>query len=196
MTRLPLALLALVVIATVPACGQGAPGQAARKPAGLAMARELEGEAALIRAVALEAHGALLDADAAYKRLKLDTAAGRKLTPQREPVVREGLGPVVARLEAATAAIAVRLGPADASSKLATLQASFAARPPLATDAVPGDATATTLLYRVAQYRLKLGFLVEYALRRGLVAELPAPAPADKPTPGSTQDPGEQGWEE
>ena len=178
MTRLPLAMLALVVLATVPACGQGAPGQAARKPAALAQAREADGEAALVRAVALQAHAALQDVDAAYKALKLDTAAGRKLTPKREPVVREGLVPVIARLDATTAAIAAKLAPAEASPKLATLLAAFNARAPQATDAAPADVAATTLLYRVAQYRLKLGFLVEYALRRGLVAELPAPAPA------------------
>lgn len=191
MSRLPLALLALVVASTVSACGQGLPGQALRKPPGIAAAREASAEPALIRALALEAHQALLEADAAYSRLRLDTAAGRKLTPKREPIVREGLLPVVARLEVVSAAIAARLGPADTSSKLATLHDAFAARAPRAGEALPADVTANTLLYRVAQYRLKLGFLVEYALRRGIVAELPAPAP-EQPAPGPTKDPGEQ----
>lgn len=195
MTRLPLGLIALVVVTTVSACGHSAPGQAARKGPGLAAAREAVDEPALIRALALEAHGALLEADAAYKRLALNTAAGRKLTPKREPAVREGLLPVIARLEETTGAIAGRLGPAEGSAKLATLRDAFAARPPLAGEVVAADVAVTTLLYRVAQYRLKLGFLVEYALRRGLVADLPMPPPT-RPTPGSSVEPGDGGHEE
>ncbi len=195
MSRLPFGLIALVVITTVSACGHGAPGQAARKAPGQAYAREVADEAALIRALALEAHGALLEADAGYKRLGLNTAAGRKLTPKREPVVREGLLPIVAKLEAATVAISGRLGPSEASAKLATLREAFAARLPVAGESLPADVAATNLLYRVAQYRLKLGFLVEYALRRGIVADLPMPSPT-RPTPGSSEDPSDGGHDE
>lgn len=195
MTRLPFALIALVVIQAVSACGHGAPGQAAARVPGPASAREAADEATLIRTLALEAHGAMLDADAAYKRLGLNTAAGRKLTPNREAAVRDGLLPVVAKLDATTAAITARLAPGEGSAKLATLREAFAARAPIAGETVAADVAATNLLYRVAQYRLKLGFLVEYALRRGIVAELPMPAPA-KPAPGSPTDPGDGGHEE
>jgi hypothetical protein len=197
MTRPVASLLALVVAMTVSACGQAGPTAAmARKAPGAARALAAADEPGLVRTLALQAHGALLDADAAYKALGLDTAAGRKLTPKREPAVREGLTALVHRLEAATADIATKLGAEDGSAKLATLRAAFVARAPRPDDVVPADADANALLYRVAQYRLKLASLVEYALRRGLLAELPAPAPK-APAPGSGgADPGEQGVEE
>lgn len=190
MSRPPHVMIAALVLATtLSACGQGMPSQAARKAPGMSAAREAADEAALIRGLALEAHDALLKLDAAYHDLGLDTAAGRKLTPKREPIVRDGLKPVLARLEGVTTSIAQRLTVDQGSAKLATLRDAFSGRAPFPGDMVAADADANAMLYRVAQYRLKLGFLVEYALRRGLVADLPAP-PADKPKPGPNQDPG------
>lgn len=190
MSRSPHAMIAaLVLVSTLSACAQGLPATAVRQAVGVAAAREAGGEAALIRGLALEAHDALLKLDAAYHDLRLDTAAGRKLTPKREPVVREGLKPVLARLEVVVSSIAQRLTTEQGSAKLATLRDAFSARAPFPGDLVAADADANAMLYRVAQYRLKLGFLVEYALRRGLVADLPAP-PADQPKPGPSRDPG------
>lgn len=183
-TRLVPALLALAVVTTVPACGQAGPLNAGmRKVSGASQARGLEQEPQLIRSLALDAHQALLDTEAAYSVLKLDTAAGRKLDAKREAAVREGLRPVVAKLDVTAVAIAKALSGEDASSKLATLGQAFSQRAPnKPEDALPADAPATALLYRVAQYRLKLSFLVEYALRRGLVVDLPqAPVEPKKP---------------
>lgn len=185
MTRSIRILMALTVVSAISACGVTAPSAAKARTASNVAARATADEPAVIRQAALDAHAALLEADAAYKALSLNTASGRKLTEKREPVVRDGLKPVVARLADVCQAISLRLEAAQSTVKLATLSDQFDARVPRNEEAIPADASANAMLYRVAQYRLKLSFLVEYALRRGLVKDL-----VNAPTPGPQEDPG------
>ncbi|MNT03035.1 hypothetical protein D3C72_1375530 [compost metagenome] len=140
------------------------------RPAGASAARAIEakGELALLREVADAAKQALADLDSRYTALKLDTAAGRKLTPKNEQTLREGLAPLLTDLDGRITGLVAAL---QADGRYADLVDDLSQRRPALGDRLPADATAADMLYRAAQYRLKLGTLVEFAARVGAVVD-------------------------
>lgn len=175
---------------TLTACGTaptglaGAPRQAASLAAQSAMS---EPEVEVVRECVRIAQEALAHADAVYSALKLDTAHGRKLTPEREPILQSGLVPLLRRLEHDSAAISAIIT-AEPTPKLAYLQREFAKRGPGPVEAAVEPPSASELLYRVAQYRLKLGFLLEYANRKGLLPAAPTWKVTPAPVPSADAD--------
>ena len=129
---------------------------------------EVTGELALIQEVGDAAKQALAAMEARYTALKLDTAAGRKLTPKNEQALRDGLAPLLADLDARISGLVAKL---EADGRYADLVDDLGQRRPALGDRLPADATASEMLYRAAQYRLKLGALVEFAARLGVVTE-------------------------
>jgi predicted small secreted protein len=163
----------LVASLLVSACGttpMPAGLGAKARPAGHSAARavEVKGELALLKDVADAAKQALADLDSRYTALKLDTAAGRKLTPKNEQALREGLAPLLADLDGRITALVAKL---QADGRYADLVEDLSQRRPALGDRLPADATAADMLYRAAQYRLKLGTLVEFAARVGAVSD-------------------------
>jgi len=170
------ALAGLIVIATVAGCHAAptVPQLAQARVAQHAAVRDTGNPVADATAAAQNDLAAI---DAALHALALDTARGRKITPERDKILTVGLAPLLQQLDADTAAIAARLAAAgaggDASATAA--QAELDRHHPLAGEALGADPNAADMLYRVTQYRLKLGALVELGLR--VAAATPAPAP-------------------
>lgn len=170
-----LSMIAAAVLALT-GCGASAmPGAALRPIAGPTASGSSplsEEETALLIELAETAQEALAHADATYATLKLNTAHGRKITPEKEPMLVEGLKPLVQRLEADSAEALSRL------QQVGTPKMTYLARelsrlgPPLVDPAQPSFAvepSASDLLYRVAQYRVRFGFLLEYVNRKGIL---------------------------
>ena len=164
----------LVAIALLPACGQAAPSPAGDAPqvraaAGPAARAEVEPlDLTLLHEIGEAAQATLREIDARYAELKLNTAAGRKITPAREAPLKAGLAPLIAELDGRLAGWLSRL---EADARYAAVANDVARRRPLTGEVLPADAGAADMLYRVAQYRLKLGALVELAAREGAVKD-------------------------
>lgn len=163
----------LVASLLVSACGAGPmpTGVGAKaRTAGSSAARsvEVKGELTILKEVGDAAKQALTDLDSRYTALKLDTAAGRKLTPKNEQALREGLAPLLMDLDARITGL---VGKLQADGRYADLVDDLSQRRPALGDRLPADATAADMLYRAAQYRLKLGTVVEFAARVGAVAD-------------------------
>lgn len=164
---------AIALATTLAGCGATVVSPALRQTAGMTRASvPTDAEKAIIHELGMMAQQALTDADAAYSALKLDTAAGRKLTPKKEPEVREGLRPVVARFEADTKTLHARLEEGG-TPKLMLLSRDLDMKGPAPGDVLAPEATASDMLYRIAQYRVKFGAMVEYAHRKGLMPQTP-----------------------
>lgn len=161
-------LIALALVTGLAGCGAGPLGASARLGAPMASAAAMsEEELAVIREIGLEAHIALAKVGKAYGELRLDTAHGRKLTAEREPVVREALAPLVAELDAIGREIDRRLA-VEKSNKLAFLRRELAKRAAAPANWALDDApSASELISAVATHRVKLGYLLEYAQRKG-----------------------------
>ncbi|MFN3431461.1 MAG: hypothetical protein ACK46X_16105 [Candidatus Sericytochromatia bacterium] len=129
---------------------------------------EVTGELALLKEVGDAAKQALAEMEARYKALKLDTAAGRKLTAKNEQALRDGLAPLLTDLDDRIGGLVARL---ETDGRYADLVDDLGKRRPALGDRLPAGATAADMLYRAAQYRLKLGALVEFAARVGAVTE-------------------------
>jgi hypothetical protein len=176
-------LCLVLSVAAVAGCGQAGPlatSAALRRPAAPALSRVGDGDAGLVKALALEAHGELAALNATYAELKLNTPGGRRFTPEQEARVREGLQPAIARLDQAATAIADRLREESRTSRVQAFAARFQALAPV-TGADPATATTSTgLLFRGGQYRVKLGAVIDFALEQGLLTELPATSPVDR----------------
>jgi hypothetical protein len=165
-------LIAIALAATLPACGQ-APvatlaGLHARPAAGLAVRDAADNDLAFLHDVGEEAKQTQKDIQAKYIELGLNTSAGRKFTPARETELRDGLGPLLGTLDQRIAGWVSRL---QADGRYGDVAKDLTQRRPALGEALPADASAADMLYRLAQYRLKLGALIEYAVRHGAVAE-------------------------
>lgn len=183
--RLLPAVIALVGLTGCQLQGLQAAPQSLRRPAAVAAVRSIE-DAALVRRVALQAHAALREVDATYAAMKLNTPSGRRFTPQQEVAVRESLGPALEKLAAAAQAIGDALQKNATGKQTLAFASRYAALAPLpsatpapATDA-PSAPSATALIFRVSQYRVKLGAVLDFALEGGHLTELPA---AERPAP-------------
>jgi hypothetical protein len=102
--------------------------------------------------------------DAKFHDLGLDTASGRKLTPERDRALIPGLATLCQQLDADMAAMTARLAAAG-TPQAAAAQQLLDRYHPLAGETLVEGATATDMLYRVTQYRVKLGALLELQLR-------------------------------
>jgi hypothetical protein len=122
----------------------------------------------MLHDVGEEAKQTQKDIDAKYAELGLNTAAGRKLTPAREAAIKDGLTPFLATLDQRLNGWIGRL---QDDTQYADVAKDLSQRRPLLGDSLPTDAAASDMLYRLTQYRLKLGTLIEYAVRHGAVAE-------------------------
>ena len=170
-----LSMMAAAVLALT-GCGASAmPGVALRPlagPAASASSPLTEEETALLIELAEAAQEAIAHADATYATLKLNTAHGRKITPEKEPMLVEGLKPLVLRLEADSAEALSRLMEAG-TPKMTYLARELYRLGPPAVDptqpAITGEPRASDLLYRVAQYRVRFGFMLEYVNRKGIL---------------------------
>lgn len=162
----------MVLFTMLSACAHSVPSRAGYAPTvRQAAAAKARSEAQRLDLVLLSEIGeaakkTLREIDMVYAELKLNTAAGRKITPQREEPLRAGLAPLIAELEAR---LAHWVGQLEADARYRAIAEEVARRRPLAGEPLPADAEAADMLYRVAQYRLKLGVLVEYAAREGAV---------------------------
>jgi hypothetical protein len=176
------ALLAALVLA---GCGAAAsPASAMKRAPAVAAARTAEGDAALVKALALEAHASLSRLDETYAELKLNTPGGRRFTPEQETRVRDGLTPAIARLDDAATTIATRLREDARTSRVQTFAGRFGALAPRTGADAALEPTATALLFRVSQYRVKLGAVIDFALEQGWLTELPARPAADRTRKG------------
>lgn len=174
-----LSILATAVLLVLTGCGTGPmPGAALRPGAGPAVLASApsEEEAALMVELATAALETLAHADSTYAALKLNTAHGRKITPDKEPMLIAGLTPLVSRFEEDGSVALARLHQAG------TPKMSYMARelsrlgPPIADPdgfAAAVEPTASELIYRVAQHRVRFGFLIEYVNRKGLLPKAP-----------------------
>ena len=163
--------LLLAIALTLTACGQapiGASTGLRARPAGIAARTLPENDLALLIDLGEEAKKTQREVQEAYIALGLNTAAGRKITPAREPVIREGLAPLLAKLNERIAGWVTKL---EADGRYDEVAKELSSRRPTLGDALPEDASAADMLYRLAQYRLKLGVLIEFAVRRGAVAD-------------------------
>jgi hypothetical protein len=159
-----LATLALGACAQVPT-GLKAGGSLRQ---GAAIAARAEAGDHLLADVGEQAKQLEMDIEATYISLGLNTAAGRKLTPAKEGALKAGLAPFLATLDARIAGCLAKL---KGDERYADVVAELEKRKPLFGDAMPDGATASELLYRLAQYRLKVGVLIEYAVRQGAVLD-------------------------
>lgn len=165
-------LLSLVAVLSLSACGQaplGASGALRARPAAALGVREAsDGDVVMLHDIGEQAKQTQKDIDAKYAALGLTTAAGRKLTPAREAAIRDGLTPFLATLDGRFTGWIAQL---QNDTAYADVAQNLSQRRPMLGDAVPTDASAADLLYRLTQYRLKLGTLIEYAVRHGAVAD-------------------------
>ncbi|MEB3223435.1 MAG: hypothetical protein VKS61_15275 [Candidatus Sericytochromatia bacterium] len=166
----------MTFLASLLLAGCGQPGNLQVQP-GLrrgptaAAVRATDADAALVKAVTLQAHAALAALDETCAALKLNTPGGRRFTPEQEVRLREGLTPALARLDRATDAIAARLRAEALTTRVRGFTDRFDAIAPVSgVDATP---TATGLLFRVSQYRVKLGAVIDFALEHGYMTDLP-----------------------
>ncbi|MEB3198813.1 MAG: hypothetical protein VKP62_16595 [Candidatus Sericytochromatia bacterium] len=193
MSRLPRLLTLCLWLAsgcaTLQACGRSPAPVFARQAPALSAAsrsdqsRELA-EAALMRKLAIVAQGALHQVSFAYDALKLNTAAGRKFTPEREEVVRRGLAPLLKDLAAASEEVDQALDTGVQTPRMRGLKQRFRSLGPTAEQLRRAPDSATALLYCVGLYRVKLAYLLESAFQDGFVPDGPATAPlapADRP---------------
>lgn len=167
----------VVVVSTLSACGFGPSTPMSRaglaphvRVAGHAAARAEEGaqDQTLLREVGDGAAATLREMETRYAELKLNTASGRKITPAREAPLRAGLAPLIGEVDAR---IANWLGRLQADGRYTELCADLMRRRPAVGEPLAADAGAADMLYRLAQHRLKLGVLIEYAAREGAVVD-------------------------
>jgi hypothetical protein len=167
----------LVALSALPACGLGPSTAVSRaglapqvRVAGHAAARAEEGtqDLTLLREVGDGAAATLGEMEARYAALGLNTAAGRKITPAREAPLKAGLAPLIGEVDAR---IANWLGRLQADGRYGVLCADLVRRRPSVGEPLAEDAGAADMLYRLAQHRLKLGVLIEYAAREGAVVD-------------------------
>ncbi|MDB5096861.1 MAG: hypothetical protein JWM80_1282 [Cyanobacteria bacterium RYN_339] len=168
------ALAALLLMVTLAGC-HAVPSAPVAARARVAQHAAIRDTGDVLVDAAQAAHADLDAIDAAFHTLSLDTAAGRKLTPARAKSLTTGLVPLLQQLDLDTAAIATRLAGANTPAATAAL-AEFDKHHPLAGEVLGPDATASDMLYRITQYRLKLAALVELQLRQG--NDPPAPVAA------------------
>lgn len=162
------ALAGLLLIATMAGChaAPSAPLVAKARVAQHAAIRDT-GDPLVDAAQAAQADLATIDAT--FHTLGLDTASGRKITPERDRALIPGLATLVQQLDADVATMATRLAAAGTPQATAAQQV-LDRYHPLAGEALLEGATATDMLYRVTQYRVKLGALVELQLRQAAAA--------------------------
>jgi hypothetical protein len=171
-------LVALVVaLSTLSACGFGPSTTVSRaglaphvRAAGHTTARAEQSaqDQTLLREVGDGAAATLREMEARYAELKLNTASGRKITPAREAPLKAGLAPLIGEVDAR---IANWLGRLQADGRYAELCADLGRRRPAVGEPLAADAGAADMLYRLAQHRLKLGVLIEFAAREGAVVD-------------------------
>lgn len=165
-------LVSLVALLSLSACGQApwaSSGGLRARPAAVVGVREASnGDVAMLHDIGEQAKQTQKDVDAKYAELGLTTAAGRKLTPAREAAIKEGLTPFLATLDGRFTGWIAQL---QSDTAFADVAKDLSQRRPMLGDGLPADASAADLLYRLTQYRLKLGTLIEYAVRHGAVAD-------------------------